>query len=665
MASAQGIRAGRAFVELYANDDKLVRGLRSAQRKLKRFGSTVNMLGMQMAKAASVIAIPLALSLKIGANFSDQMSKVKAVTAGTAEEFDILNEKAKILGRTTSFTATQVAEGMVSLGRAGFSRKEIDKAIAGMLDLSRATDTELAEATDIAGATLRQFDLDVSETTRVVDVLAATANGSAQTLVDLGESMKYVAPIASEAGESIESTSASLGILANNGIKGTMAGTALARAYKNLADSKTEKTMSAIGVSVADANGNLRPMADILRDIGKATKGMGNKQRLSIFEDLFGRGQAAAIKLAKNAGKIEEMLDKIKNSSGFAAKAAKEMDNNLGGSFRMFMSAAEGVAIAIKDALDKPLRKVLGVLTEFLQKMAEWIEQNQGLVKTIAVIGGVLAVAAGALIALGATVGVLGFVFGGLATAVTAVSAVLAFLATPMAGLILTITAIVAAVGALIAIFVKHIEAVKSFGKVLLSVFSLFATYMTSGVISYAAELLWTTLKVIWENGVSDLGKTFDALKEAWAGITDAFVAKWMKAIEDIKGAWNGFQDEVNGTKASEGMVEVFDMTQEEAKAWWKGKGDPADNTPITPEFAPEPEGTNDKLDELRNKLANIEAGTPEMDKLKQGESGTFSGLSQLIFNSGKSDEISAGDKFLGSKLDQVKNLIEEEGGLG
>lgn len=700
MASAQGIRAGKAFVELYANDNKLVRGLRSAQRKLKRFGTTVTTMGMQMAKAASIIAIPLALSLKIGANFEDQMSKVKAVTSGTAAEFDTLNKKAKELGRTTSFTATQVAEGMVGLGRAGFSRKEIDQAIGGMLNLARATDTEMAEATDIAAAALRQFNLEASEMGRVSDVLTATANGSAQTLTDLGESLKYVAPIASEAGESIETTNAALGIMANNGIKGSLAGTALARAYKNLADTKTEETMQAIGVAVADANGDLRPMAEILKDIGEATADMGNKQRLSIFEDLFGRGQAAALKLAKSGLQIDDMLEKITQSQGLAAKASAEMDDNLGGSFRMFMSAAEGVAIAVKDAITTPLRGLLGTLTKFLNKMAEWIEANQGVVKVIAVIGGVLAVVAGALIALGGTVAVISFAMGGLATAVTAVSATMAFLATPMAGAIAMIVAIVGAIGGLIAMLVKYKDAIKGFGKTVLSVFGLIVKYFSSGIFSLAAELVWSSLKVIWETGVSDLSKTFDKLTEAWKVVIDNFVNDWKKAIGEVNaeaknlepgnsnnlvpkseqkkpggpdGSFGGYMDWLMGgvgslftppaQNASEGVIEIVDVTPDQMKAENQRN---ANNVPIMPEFAPEPPGEDpavkearEKLDAAQKRLSELEVKSAETKSVRTGDNSTaLRGIVSFLNQSAENktlDEIRTTNTILAQVYDQLR----------
>lgn len=142
------------------------------------------------------------------------MRAVQAVSGSTGAEFEALTAKARELGRTTSFTAEQVASGMVELGRAGFKAPQIDAAIASAMDLSRSTQTEIPLATEIAGNALRAFDLEASEMGRVRDVLTATANNSSQTLEDLGEAFKFVAPIAKDAGTSIEDAAKIVGTLA-------------------------------------------------------------------------------------------------------------------------------------------------------------------------------------------------------------------------------------------------------------------------------------------------------------------------------------------------------------------------------------------------------------------------------------------------------------------
>jgi hypothetical protein len=177
---------------------------------------------------------------------------------------------------------------MVALGRMGFSPKEIQAAIADVLNLARATGTDLAEAGDIAANSLRIFGLEAGKMSDVSDVLTVTANSSAQTLTDLFEALKMGGPQAAAAGESIRETCASLAVLANLGIKGSLAGTALRKSFSQFAKVKVQEQLRAVGVETLDANGNLRKMAEIMRDIAKVMQTMPTAEKLAFAEDIFG-----------------------------------------------------------------------------------------------------------------------------------------------------------------------------------------------------------------------------------------------------------------------------------------------------------------------------------------------------------------------------------------
>ena len=376
------VRAGGAYVELSVRSAALEKGLRKAQLQLQEFGAKAQSAGRSMVMLGAGVAVPFALATRKGMEFTDTMAIVGAVTQATAQDFQALTDKAKTLGATTSFTASQVAEGMVSLGRAGYDTVQIMAAIPDVLDLSRATATELGMAAEIAAAAMRGFNLTAEDTKRIADVLTTATNSSAQTLTDLGESMKYVAPIAVEAGATIEDTAAALALLANNGIKGSMAGTALARAYKNLATTGAQDTLAELNVRAVDANGNLRSMSAILSELGKATEQFGSAQRLNIFEELFGRGQAAALKLAAAGSVFDDIADKINNASNEASRLAKAMDDNLGGSFRLLQSATEGLQLDIFDAIKDDVRELTDGLTEAVGEMASFVRENGDAIKT-------------------------------------------------------------------------------------------------------------------------------------------------------------------------------------------------------------------------------------------------------------------------------------------
>ena len=249
-----------------AETSKLRSSLTGAEAQLKDFGKACQGLGRDMMALGGALTLPFALAEKSFVGFDDKMRLVQAVTSATGEKFEELTETAQRLGRETSFTAQQVADGMIGLGCMGFNPSEITSAIANVLNLSRATGTELGESADIAANSLRMFGLEAGKMSHIADVLTATANGSAQTLTDLFEGLKMAGPQAAAAGESIDEVCASLGIMANMGIKGSLAGTALRKAFVQFSNTKVQDILREVGVEATDSSGNLRKMAAVMRD---------------------------------------------------------------------------------------------------------------------------------------------------------------------------------------------------------------------------------------------------------------------------------------------------------------------------------------------------------------------------------------------------------------
>ena len=342
------------------------------------------------------------MSLRTFANFDDEMRMVKAVTGATGQEFDALTEKAKKLGRETSFTAKQVSEGMTSLGRMGFSPDEIQNAIKPVMDLSRATGTELAQAAEIAANNMRVFGMDAGKMADAADIMTVTANGSAQTLVDLGEALKMAGPHARRAGADLKETCAMLGILANMGIKGSLAGTALGKSYKRLADPKVQAYLREFGIVTVDNTGNLRKMRDILVDIAKAMKRMPNAEQITFAESVFdARGSLGGGTLSVNTDGIDKFLEKLNQCNGVADKTSKEMDAGIGGAFRELLSAVEGVGIAIGEIIANSILPLAKNMTTLLLAMRNWIADNAVLVKILGAVAGAGAALGVTLIGIG------------------------------------------------------------------------------------------------------------------------------------------------------------------------------------------------------------------------------------------------------------------------
>ena len=213
MASASGIRMGKVFVEIGADPAKFFRALKGVQRSIGRIGASMTSLGTRMALVGGAMAAPIALAARQFAQFDDAIRLTGAVSGATGAGLQKLNDTARELGSTTSFTAVQVASLMTELGRAGFNPDEINAMTGAVLNLARATGTDATASAGIMAATLRQFTLGAGEAARVSDVLTKAANATFNTVEGLGESLKYAGPVAQSLGMSLEETVAVLGVL--------------------------------------------------------------------------------------------------------------------------------------------------------------------------------------------------------------------------------------------------------------------------------------------------------------------------------------------------------------------------------------------------------------------------------------------------------------------
>jgi TP901 family phage tail tape measure protein len=554
MSLPAGIRAGAAYIELTVNDAALVRGLNRAQRRLRHFGASLDAAGKRMVAASAAMLAPVGFAAKGFASFDDAMRTTAAVSGASALALEKLTRTALRLGRETSFTAVEVAAAMVELGRAGFKPAEINAAMDGVLTLARATATDLPRATEIAVNALRGFGLDVGQTARVVDVLSFAANNSSQTLDDLGESMTYVAPLAAEAGEPIESVAAALGVLANAGIKGSMAGTATARALKNLSREANQRRLKALGVDAVDAEGNLRPLASILGDLAESVGAMGSAKRLAIFETLFGRGQAAALKLAADPKTLQTLTDGMKQAEGYARRTAKAMDQGLGGSIRRMLSAAEGVGHALGGAIEKPLIRILERLREATTDLADWIDAHREAV-ALAVKGAVAVGAMGsALLFAGFAAKTLAFGLGATARLIQLTLLPVKLLAAGLAAVFSPIGLLTAAVVGLTAAVVGRANdmgramqwlrrVLEGLGRSAQASLRGIRDALMAGDIQLAAEVLWAGLKAVWYAGVAELEGVWldlrNTMVHAWDNVVNRIARVLASVIDTVVEEWN------------------------------------------------------------------------------------------------------------------------------
>lgn len=332
-----------------------------------------------------------------GIAFEESMSKVGALSRldKTSEAFKQLQAQAEQLGATTSFSATEAAQGMGFLAMAGFKANEIMAAMPSTLALAKAGNMDLAQTADIASNILSGFGLKATEMTRVSDVLAATFSRSNVDLSMLGDSMKYVAPIIKELGGSMEDAAAMSGLLGNVGIQGSQAGTALRSMFTRMAapPKMARDAIEKLGLATQDAQGNMRPMVDIMADIAEKTKDMGNAERMGYFKQIAGEEAGTAFAELVNKGGVGEIAkfsEILKKSQGEVSQIAKKMGDNTAGDIKTFQSAYEALAISLTQTNTAPMRELIQMGTGVLRMVQNWVKENPKLASTllkIAVVG--------------------------------------------------------------------------------------------------------------------------------------------------------------------------------------------------------------------------------------------------------------------------------------
>jgi len=324
---------------------------------------------MSLMVTAPIVGFGISI-LKIAAEFEKSMNTVQILTGATAEEFEKLRNQAKDLGRTTMFSASQAADAMGFLARAGFDVNQIYGAMPATLDLAAASGQDLATTADQMSNIMNVFKMRAEDAGKAADIIAETASSTNTNVTELAEAMSYAGGVAHDYGLSLEETSAILGLMASAGIKSTRAGTALRGGLARLAKptGEAQRTLKKLGITITDDSGRLRNLADILSDMNSA--GADATDMLNIFGRIAATGMTAAM---KEAGPVmDELVYKLEHSAGAAAEQAAVQTKGLAGEIKNLKSAWEGLSIAIADAgLLKNVTNLIKELTIKLRELAE------------------------------------------------------------------------------------------------------------------------------------------------------------------------------------------------------------------------------------------------------------------------------------------------------
>ncbi|MVF03282.1 phage tail tape measure protein [Serratia marcescens] len=368
--------------------------------KLAAGGAAATAGGAGTLYGASRIMMP-------GFDFDEGMSGVQALTRMDKSDprLKMLREQARALGASTAYTATDAASGQKFLAMAGFTPESIKQALPGVLNMGLAGDMGLGEASDIGSNVLTQFGMKADQMDRVSDVLTAAFTRSNTDLRMLGETMTYAGPVAADLGISLENMAAMAGAMADNGIRGSMAGTALRAGQTRLvAPAKAgQDALGALGVKVNDAQGRLRSMPEILKDVAKNIQKFDQASQARIKKDIFGEeamvGMGAVLKAAMN-GRYDELNTALENAKGEADKVAKVKVDNLKGDVKQLVSAWEDLGIQMEESVDSPLRKLTQGFTNLIASVGKWMKANPQLTSALITAGLVIGVTVTALGAL-------------------------------------------------------------------------------------------------------------------------------------------------------------------------------------------------------------------------------------------------------------------------
>ena len=388
---------GTVTAYLRLNSKQFIGAMRQATMSMKANAKKIESIGKQMTmKLTAPIALMGGMMLKSAADFERGMNSVRALTNATGQAFTDLRDQAMALGASTRFSATEAAAGMAFLAKAGFTTNEILKAMPDTLNLAAAAGLDLATAADIVSNIMKGMRVPVERLGYATDVLTNAFTSSNTDLVQLGEAMKYVGPVAAGFGQSLQDTVAMLGALGNAGIQASLAGTTLRGALVSVANASTagKEILKRYTVEVKNAEGGIRPLIDIVREL--EAKGITATEAMELFGRRAGSGMIALLELG---GEGLERYSKSLDEAGSTARIADTMMEGLHGAWIELKSALEGLNIVMGD-------------TGFLKNVEGMVDSLKGLINWVKGLNSDFLAFSGTMAVVIATIGPIVAVFG-------------------------------------------------------------------------------------------------------------------------------------------------------------------------------------------------------------------------------------------------------------
>lgn len=553
---------------------------RASKNMATKIGNNITGIGKSMTSVGSTltksVTVPLlgigTAGLKVASDFDSAMSGVKAISGATGEEFDALRAKAIELGGSTAFSANEVAEAMTEMAKAGWDSQQILDGMGGVLDAAAASGENLGTVSTIVADAITGFGLEAKESTRIADLLTQAANSGTIGINDLGESFKYIAPVAGSMGLSIEDVTTALSAMSMSGIKGSQAGTSLRGVLTRMVKptDQVAAAMDKLGIVLTNSDGTFKSLDKILLEMRGSFSGLTDEQKTYYAATLAGQeGMSGLLSLLNiSQEEYDEIAASMDNATGVAQETAAVMRDNLAADVEELGGSLESLAITLAEHIIPHLRTFVQWLTELVGKFAALDPETQ---KTILKFAGIAAVIGPVILILGKLVTGIGSIisaFGKLKAAIPAIKGGLVAIKGAIAGISAPVAAVIAVIVALVAAFATLWKTNEEFRNKMTAIWNqIKGTFdkLCQGIVDrlnklgFDFENIGEVLSAIWK-GFCDLlapyfegvfqyiADTFDTIVNVILGILDFFIAiftgDWEGAWDAIKGifesVWNG-----------------------------------------------------------------------------------------------------------------------------
>ena len=381
------VNMGTAIAYLELDTSKFTKGFASARNDLQQFNNSsasisTRLTGLSNAMVATgsvltkSVSVPLAtigaMALKTTADFDAGMSEVKAISGATGTEFKQLETKAMQMGAKTKYSATEAASAFKYMAMAGWGTSDMLSGISGVMNLAAASGEDLATTSDIVTDAMTAFGLSAKDSSHFADILAQASSRSNTNVGLMGETFKYVAPVAGALGYSAEDCAVAIGLMANSGIKASQAGTALRSTITRLAKpvGEAKDAVEELKISITNTDGTMKPLSQTMVELREKFAGLTEEQKAQYAAMLAGQeGMSGLLAIVNSSDEdFKNLTNSINNADGASDRMAKTMQDNLKGSFTIFKSTVESAAISIGKKLTPEVRKFVDTGTSLVKK---------------------------------------------------------------------------------------------------------------------------------------------------------------------------------------------------------------------------------------------------------------------------------------------------------